>query len=195
VPLSEPLLDLALPFDQPIHGIVKLVLVGAGNTEIVGERRVGPGADHAELACLRRDDPSNNHRHDEVARAGCLGVDQLVEAEPRHRCANRFDVTVLARGDAFEAIADGAKFLALQHTPDRLNLLDRQRRQIGQSALGDALSLAHTLTQQIGRPRVPVRDRVDVHDIRKHGSPTNGMSHRAALHDYIRLSYGTQTTT
>ena len=67
MPVGEPLLDFALALDQPIHRFVKFVLVRVGDTEVIRQRRVGPGADHAELARIRCDDPPRNHRHDEVA--------------------------------------------------------------------------------------------------------------------------------
>src|SRR5271157_4885030 len=65
--LGEPFLDCLLPLGQPIHACVKLVLMGIGYAEVFGERGIGPGVRHGELACLRRDDTACNHGHNEAA--------------------------------------------------------------------------------------------------------------------------------
>ena len=52
------------------------------------------------------------------------------------------------RADAVEAAARGRELLTLEHQPDRLGLLQRQRRQVGDGALPDALALPDAFAQQ-----------------------------------------------
>ena len=90
-------------------------------------------------------------------------------SKPSRRMAgqHRLDVAVRQRAHHLQPVLEGPELLALQHAPDRLDLIEGKRRQIGQGALADAIALAHALTQQIRRPRIAVRDRVDVHDAHK----------------------------
>src|SRR5262249_14470452 len=103
-------------------------------------------------------------RHDQRALARGFGVDQLVEAEPAHGREHRLHMAVGARSHHLQAVLDRPELLALENAPDRLDLLDGQRRQVGERALPDVLAVAHALTQKVGGPRVAVGDRVDVHD-------------------------------
>ncbi len=99
VTLRKPLLDLVLARDQPIHRGVELVLLRVGKPQVICQRRVGPRADHAELARLRCDDAPRHHRHHEIALTARFRVDELVEAEPPHRRGDGRDVAVMLRGD------------------------------------------------------------------------------------------------
>jgi hypothetical protein len=166
VSLGEPLLDRLLALDEPVHGRVQRILVGVGHTELVGKRGVGPRPRHAELARFRRKNALRDHRDDEGALARGLGIDELLEAQSAHGRQHRIDVAVGARHH-LQAVLDGPQLLALQDAPDRLDLVEWQRRQVGQRPFPDALALAHALPQQIGRPRVAVGDGVDVHDAHK----------------------------
>jgi hypothetical protein len=163
--LGQALLDRLLALDQPVHGCVELVLAGIGDAHVLAKRGVGPRPRHAELARLRRQDALRNHRDDQVALAPGSGIDELVEQEPPHRRAHGLDMAVGARAHHVQAILHQPELLALQDAPDRLDLVERQRRQVGQRALPDMLALAHALAQEIRRPRVAVGDRVDVHDV------------------------------
>ena len=85
---------------------------------------------------------------------------------------------------ALEPAVDGAELLALQHTSDRLDLLDRQPTEIGDRALPDALSLAHAFAQQVGRARLAVRYDIDVHGVLNHALLNCTLSHSSAVHGY-----------
>ena len=150
-----------------------------------GERGVGPRPRHAELARLRREDALRHHGGDEGMLARGLGVDELVEAEPAHGPQHRIDVAVAARANDLQAVLDGSQLLTLQDAPDRLDLVERQRRQVGQRPLPDVLAVAHALAQQIGRSRVAVRDRVDVHDAHKPRFARSQAELRCRIHGYI----------
>ncbi len=150
--LGEALLDGLLPIDEPVHGLIERVLVRIGDAELLGQGGVGPRPRHAELARLRRQDALRHHGHDQGALARGLGVDQPVEAEPAHGRQHRLDVAVGARAHHLQGVLDGSEPLALQDAPDRLDLVERQRRQVGQRPLPDPLAFAHALAQQVGRP-------------------------------------------
>ena len=77
---------------------------------------------------------------DEIARTRRFRVDQFFEAQSRHCRARRLDMTGTARRHTLQCAADKPELLAFQRTPDRLDLLDRQRRQAGQRAPGCAFA-------------------------------------------------------
>ena len=163
---GEALFDLVLAFDQPVHRGVKLVFMRVRNGKILRQRCVGPGMGHGELAGFRRDDAARDHRHDEIALARSLAIDQFVEAKPPHGDAHGLDMPVRQREDAVEAAVHGRKLSALESQPDRLSLLKRQGRQVGDGALFDALAIPDAFAQQDGGLGASIGHKVNVHAAR-----------------------------
>ncbi len=161
--LGQPLFDLVLPLDQPVHRRVKLVFMGVRNAKILRQRCVGPAMRHGQFAGFRHDDAARHHRRDEIALARRLAIDQLVEAQPPHGGAHRLHMPMRQRADAVEAAVRGRKLLALEHEPDGLRLLQRQGRQVGDGPLPDALAFPDAFAQQDGGFGASIGHEVDVH--------------------------------
>jgi hypothetical protein len=68
VPARQARLDAVLALGQPVQRRVELVLVGAGDVELVGQRRAAQGARAGQLG-PRLDQPLARHRHHQRARA------------------------------------------------------------------------------------------------------------------------------
>jgi hypothetical protein len=98
----------------------------------------------------------DHHGNDEVALARRLGIEELVETQAPHGRQHRLDVAVRSRAHHIERTLERSQLLALQHAPDHLRLLDRQRRQVGDGALSDALALANAFAKQDGGRRASV---------------------------------------
>ena len=82
--LGQPLFDLVLAFDQPVHCRVKLIFMGIRNAQILRQRCICPGVGHGQLAGFWRDDAARHHRHNEIALARRLAIDQFLEAQLAH---------------------------------------------------------------------------------------------------------------
>jgi len=64
---------------------------------------------------------------------------------------NRLHMAVQAAPDDLEALGQRTHLLATQDRADGANLLFRKRREIGERALANPLTLTIRLAQQIGR--------------------------------------------
>ena len=143
---GQPLFDLVLAFDQPVHRGVKLVFMGISNAQILRQRCIRESLRHRQLAGLQRDDAARDHRHHEIAFTRSLAIDQFLEAQPAHGDAYGLHMPMRQRADAFKATVRGRKLLTLEHEPDGLSLLQPQGRQVSNRPLLDALALLLALT-------------------------------------------------
>ena len=159
---GQPFFDLVLALDQPVHCLVKLVFMGIRDAQILRQRCIRPGMRHGQLAGLRRDNAACDHRHDEIALARSLAVDQFLKAELAHGDAHGLHMPMRQRADAVEA-ARWRKLSALERQPDGLGLLQRQGRQVGDGPLPDALAFSDALAQQNGRFGATIGHEVDIH--------------------------------
>ncbi len=169
--LGERGLDRALALMQPIERGVEFVLVdlaqgqfdpeaggGGRRIERLGGRQLG----------RRRDDATDDHRQDEIARpaglAGVLGAEQPVEADGAGRAENGRDVAMRQRAfDRQSLLAGGNDDAALQDAAQALDMVCRPVRQIEQRALADALAVPIALAQEDGGRRPAVGDGLDIH--------------------------------
>src|SRR5262245_56094715 len=93
-------------------------------------------------------------------------------------------MAVMLRAHHFQRALQRTKLLALQHAADHLGLLDRQRRQVGDGALPDALALANALAQQDRGRGAPVGDDVDVHGRNMPDSRPSSPESSRRIHGY-----------
>jgi hypothetical protein len=74
---GELVLDVILAREQPVHRRVQVVLVGVGDTEVLGQRRGVPPAGGGQLG-VRRCDARGHHGQHQVALAAGLGGKLMV---------------------------------------------------------------------------------------------------------------------
>ena len=94
MPRRELLLDLVLPFEQPVHRRVQIVLAAPSRSSSLRQRRVLPRPLSGELA-RGREDARGDHGDHEVALPRRPRGDELVEAELLHGEQHGLDVAVL----------------------------------------------------------------------------------------------------
>ena len=115
------LLDAFLPFQQPVHGGVKVIFAGllhsqlfrqGGSAPLTRGRQFGGG----------RDQPLDDHGHDQVSFAATLGGDQGVEVEPADHRQDRLHVAVGRGMSSVQQILGGDQGLAAQHAAQGIDL-------------------------------------------------------------------------
>ena len=162
--LGQPFFDLVLPFDQPVHGRVKLVFMGVRNAKILRQRCIGPAMRHGQFAGFRHDDAARHHRRETRSRSR-EALPSISLSNSSRRIAMRTASTCPCGSERMQSRTPsaGAQLLALENEPDGLRLLQRQGRQVGDGPLPDALAFPDALAQQDGRFGASIGHKVDVH--------------------------------
>lgn len=91
--LGERPLDRRLAPEQPVHRGEQLDLLDLAEPELVGQRRFGEAARRRQLG-PRPDQPLDDHRDDEVARATALATDQPLKVQLAQHAEHRGDMAV-----------------------------------------------------------------------------------------------------
>src|SRR5450759_2297436 len=158
----EFLLDVRLPRQQPVERVIELVDVGAGDAHTLAERRGTPQPRRREFR-TRMDQPLDDHRQHQVARARALRRDQRVETEAPDHAQDRLDMAMRQRGlDREEFVRADERFVA-QHATEGLDARRRPGGQIRDGALPYPARLTPGFAQQDRRRRGAVGDTLDIH--------------------------------
>jgi hypothetical protein len=152
---GELLLDPVLPFEQPVHRVVELLLVGVFDGEGLGQGGVGPPTDGGELG-VGRDDAGGDHRLDEIALAAGPGRQQSGDAELVHRPGHRLDMAMAARPGDLEGVGRRDEGLALEAAADEIDDVVRQVREVAEGLVADGRAVAIAAAEEMGAVGLPV---------------------------------------
>ena len=146
------LLDGVLTLEEPVHGLVELVLVGVTDAERVRQGRVRPPTRGGDLG-LGLEEARRHHGHDEVALTGRPRAQQAGKVKLPHGRHHRLDVAVRGRAvlDDLKELVGGDQLLTLEDALYGRNGLRRQLGEVGQRAALDLAVFAIALPQEDGR--------------------------------------------
>src|SRR5208283_4960573 len=156
------LLDGILAFEQPVHGLIQVVLGRVCDSAIIRQRRRVPRSCRRKFA-LRICDSRYEHRDDQVALSAWCSVDQPFEPQLANRPYNSVHRPVRLVSNLPYGPTAPERLLATQDPTNPIDLAWHQRRQVGQSASANRAPLAVRLAQQDRRRRRSVRHDRDVH--------------------------------
>jgi hypothetical protein len=137
VALGELLFDVGLTGEEPVQGLVQVVLGGLGHLQFFGQSGGVPEPRGGELGA-RVQEAFGDHGHDEVALARGLGCQQQVEAEAAHGAEDGLDVAVGEIALHDKGLRSGKELLAGEGAA---NEVDEVGRQVGDIAEGFVLDL------------------------------------------------------
>jgi hypothetical protein len=149
VAAGERAFDPLLASEQPVERAVELVLVGALDPELGGERRLPKGARHRQLRA-GRDRALQDHRQAQRALPRGRAIDQPPELEPSAHREQRLDVARRQRPLDSEALVEADETLAPERRPHQLDHLLRQVRDVADGLVSDLAALAPGAPQQVG---------------------------------------------
>src|SRR5450631_1113292 len=166
--------DALLLGEEPIERVVKFLLVDLAERQHGAERRGRGGAVEqprgGELGG-RIEQPHHHQGGDERHHARSLSLalrQQIVKAELAQHAERGRDMAV---GQATHELEVRARLvrriLVAQQPAQRFDLAIRPMRDVGQRALLDLAVLAISLPQQKSRWRCPIRNPINVHDLRE----------------------------
>ena len=144
----EAILDALLALGEPVQGRVELVLGGAADVELVGQRRLAEGARAGQLRA-RFEQALGNHRHDQRALSRGHAIQQPREIQPTTSPKHRGDVPVRQRALNLERLVARDQSLAGQRAAQRV---ERRRRQLGDirdRLVTDPLAFADRAADQV----------------------------------------------
>ena len=157
------LLYLHLPGEEPIKGIVELLLIGVDDGELLGK---GCGMPEPCRRQLGRgvDEPLRNHGDDEITLPASLGGEERIEADRMDRPEDGLDMAVGQGTFDPERLFRADQELSPQEPPEGIDLLARPVGEIGERPLTDLLAFPPRFPQENRRPRATVGDPFDMHD-------------------------------
>ena len=159
---GEFLLDARLPIQQPVHGLVQVVLGGIGDRQLLGQGRGVPFAGGSQFRA-RMQQTCCDHGHDQIALATTLGGEEGIQAELAHRPQDGFDVAVGESLVGAEQILRGDQGFVLQEAAEGIDFWLGPVGEVGQSALAGFRAFAPTFAEEDRGRGVAVGDGLDVH--------------------------------
>ena len=141
VPARERALDPALALQQPVHRSQELALGHRPQVELVGQRGLAEAARCRQLR-TRGQQPLADQRHAQIALTAALAREQPLEIKRAQHAQHGGHVPVPQRALDPQSLAGRDQRLAAQHTPDRVDRLRRQMRQVRQRLLAHPRPLA-----------------------------------------------------
>ena len=149
VPFGQLVLDHRLSFQQPVHGVVELILGGVGDVQLLGQCGVVPVSRVGQLGA-GEDQPFDDHGDDEMASVRGLGGDEVVEAERLDHLEDGLDVAVGERSRDADGVGGGDEGLALERASDQVDEVIGQMGEVAEGLVSDGLPLADGPPEQMG---------------------------------------------
>ncbi len=147
---SQFVLDAFLPFQQPIHRRIQVVVVRVADLQLFGQAGCMPVPRRTELGA-GKDHLLHNHAHHQVAFSARLGGQQLVQPQLPNHVEHCLDVSMRFGADDTKCLLGGNQVLSSEYPPEELNLLGGKVRQVGEGPVLDGHQAEHPLPQQHGR--------------------------------------------
>src|SRR5229473_6269193 len=137
--------DAGLAADEPVHSLVQIVLVGAGEIEELSQ--AAGGGVEAEAASGGEfggglDDAGDDHGADEIPLAGRCGGDDPVQSEGSKRAEDSADVAVRERARDHKVRGGTRKRFALQDAAEGIDLRGRPIGEVSDGAFDDLAAFA-----------------------------------------------------
>jgi hypothetical protein len=150
MPRGQFLLDRILAGQQPVHGRVKIVLVGIGHAEVFSQGRAVPTTGGGQLRG-RIDDARGHHGQYQLALATGLGADQHRHAQALQGRTHRLHMAVRTRARDLEGLTQRHEgLLPLQCAGNDVDQRLGQMGEIAQGLVLDLAALAITAPEQMG---------------------------------------------
>ena len=165
MPGGQLLLDAPLTGQKPVHGGITVLFTGRRDPEGLGERGGLPGAGHGHFGLGIKDAGGDQGEH-EIPLPARFPGDQGGQPQALHHPVHRLDVPLGLRALDHEARPCRLQVGALENGTQKLDLVHRQMREIGERALFDRLPLAVGLPQQDGGACAPIGHEMDMHAYR-----------------------------
>ena len=160
-------LDGVLTLEQPVHGVVQIVLVAVlqrqrlGERVVRGVRRQAPGG--RQLG-TRLKDPGDDHRQHAPALGGVRPGDGAVQAQLAQRAEHGGDMAVGFGTHDVEGVVEARhRGAALEQHAQALDERRGPFGEVGQGAFPELAGVAEGLAQEHGGGRIAVGDAFDVH--------------------------------
>jgi hypothetical protein len=146
MPLRECRLDRRLPFEEPVHGSVEIIGIGALDLKEFsqsGEQRLPPEPPGSGELRARIDHASDKHCHDKVAMSRPLTVKDPLDSERPRSTQHSGNVPMRPRADDLECVLKLGRNRrpTLEHGAQRFHLLSRPVGEIRDCLLLDATVL------------------------------------------------------
>src|ERR1039457_1028484 len=158
--------------------------------EVLAQRRGVPPARGRQLG-VRGHDARSHHRQHQVALATGLGGDQRSKVQPLQRRRDGLHMSVRTRARHFEGLPQRHEALATQRTPDDVDQLLGQVRQVAERLVLDDARLAVAAPQQVGAIDLVLVLASRGDDVSGTGASSHARNNRA----YIRRTSTTLVTT
>ena len=162
VALGETALDARLAGEQPVHRLVQVVLVGAAQVELLGQRGGLPPPGGGELRG-GVEQPSHDHGQDPVALGRALRGDEPVQAQAPGHGEQGVDVAMGEGAFDGEGVFGADEALSLEHPAKALDLLRGPVGEVRQGAFADPTAFAPAFSKEHRGPGVAVGDGFNVH--------------------------------
>ena len=147
--MGELLLDRRLPLQEPVHGVVEVILGGVGDVQFLGQGGVVPVSGVGQLGA-GEEQALGDHGDDQVAPSRGLGGDEVVEAELADHRQDGLDMAVRERAGDAEGLGGGDEGLALEGAFDEVDDVIGKMGEVAEGLVGDGLSLADGPSEQMG---------------------------------------------
>ena len=167
VSACEALLDAGLAAEQPVHGVVELVLIDIAEAEEFSQG--GDGGFGGEGACGGEfgagvDDAGDDEGDGEIAVPAGGAGDEGVEPESPEGSEDGGDVPVGEAAAAGEGFVGGDEGFAFEDAAECFDGVIGEFGEVGEGSLFYFASVAEGLPEEDGGGRVPVRHAFDIHD-------------------------------
>ena len=149
VSAGELFLDGLLPQEQPVHGVVEVILSGVGDIQLLGQSGVVPVAGMGQLGA-REEQALGDHGDHQVALSRRFRRDEFLHSEFADHRQHGIDMTVRQRAGDAEGLGRGDERLALEGTFDDLDQVIGKMGQVAERLMGNGLSLADGSSEQMG---------------------------------------------
>ena len=160
--LGQLVFDALFTFQQPVHGLVEVILVGVLHRQLLRKCGRMPLSRRGQLRAWM-DQPLRDHPHHQVALAAMLRRNDGVQPKLANRAQDGFDVPVWKCSLGAEEIVRRNQRLIPKKPPQGFNLVLGPVGEVGQRALAGFLAFPPSFAQQDGRWRIAVGDDFDIH--------------------------------
>ena len=158
--------DVGLEVNEPVHGLVQVVFVGAGQMEEFSQTAGGGIEAESAGGCEfggGLDDPCHDHGANQIALPGGSRREDTIQAERAKSAQHGGDMAVGQRASDPERGGGIGKGLAFEDASERVDLRLRPIREIGEGALANLGAIAGGLAEEAGGRRIAIGDSLHVH--------------------------------
>ncbi len=147
--LGEPFFDRSLPLQEPIHGLVKVILGSVGDLQLLGQGGAVPVSGVSQLGA-GEEEAFGDHGDHQVTLWRRLGRDEFVDSEFADHCEDCFHMPVRTCACDAESLSCRDEGLALEGAFDDLDDVRGKMGEVAEGLMSDGLSLANGPSEQMG---------------------------------------------